>query len=228
MDHTPERVKPYLTRDQQQLYTLIWDRFIASQMAPAIYDTVSADIMTDQQIVLRATGSILKFKGFLALYEEMRDDQEDEEAARLPHLEANQALDLVKVTKEQVFTRPPPRFTEASLVKELEKSGIGRPSTYASIMSKIQGRAYTTKEQMRLKPTELGCVIAAFLEDNFKQIMNIGFTAQMEDALEEVAAEKKECKALIRDFWKGFIPTVETAAKEAFVPKLETAVLCPK
>lgn len=228
LDHPPEVIKPYLTRDQFQLYSLIWDRFIASQMNPAIYDTVSADIETDQQIMLRATGSTLKFKGFLALYEEMIDDREDEENARLPHLEVDQKLDLVEVTKEQSFTKPPPRFTEASLVKELEKSGIGRPSTYASIMGKIQGRAYTTKEKMRLKPTELGCVIAAFLEDNFKQIMNIGFTAEMEDALEQVAEKKKEWKGLIRNFWKEFIPTVETAAKEAYVPKLDTDIPCPK
>ena len=228
LDHPPEMVKPYLTRDQFQIYSLIWDRFVASQMKPAIYDTISADVETDQNIMLRATGSTLKFKGFLAVYEEKHDDDADEENSRLPHLEVGQKLDLIEVTKEQSFTKPPPRFTEASLVKELEKSGIGRPSTYASIMGKIQGRSYTTKEKMRLKPTELGCVIAAFLEDNFKQIMNIGFTAEMEDALEEIAEERKDWKTLIRDFWKDFIPTVETAAKEAYVPKLETDIDCPK
>jgi len=228
LDHPPEVVKPYLTRDQFQIYSLIWDRFIASQMNPAVYDTVSADVETDQEILLRATGSTLKFKGFLALYEEMIDDENEEENARLPHLEVDQKLDLMEVLKEQAFTKPPPRFTEASLVKELEKSGIGRPSTYASIMGKIQGRAYTTKEKMRLKPTELGTVIAAFLEDNFKQIMNIGFTAEMEDALEKIADEKADWKSLIRNFWKDFIPTVELAANEAYVPKLMTEIDCPK
>ncbi|MCH9610242.1 MAG: DNA topoisomerase 1 [Chlamydiales bacterium] len=228
LDHPPELVKPYLTRDQFQIYSLIWDRFIASQMTPAIYDTISADIDTDQNIMLRATGSTLKFKGFLALYEEMHDDDDGEQNSRLPPLEVEQRLDLMEVTKEQSFTKPPPRFTEASLVKELEKSGIGRPSTYASIMGKIQGRSYTTKEKMRLKPTELGCVIAAFLEDNFGQIMNIGFTAEMEDALEEIAGKKKAWKDLLRNFWKDFIPTVETAANEAYVPKLETDIQCPK
>ncbi len=228
LDHPPELVKPYLTRDQFQIYSLIWDRFIASQMNPAIYDTVSADVETDQEIMLRATGSTLKFKGFLALYEEMIDDENEEDNARLPHLEIDQKLDLMEVLKEQAFTKPPPRFTEASLVKELEKSGIGRPSTYASIMGKIQGRAYTIKEKMRLKPTELGTVIAAFLEDNFKQIMNIGFTAEMEDALEKIADEKADWKSLIRNFWKDFIPTVELAANEAYVPKLMTEIDCPK
>ncbi len=228
LDHPPEMVKAYLTRDQFNIYSLIWDRFIASQMNPAIYDTISADVETDQEIMLRATGSTLKFKGFLALYEEMHDEVNEEENARLPHLEVNQRLDLMEVTKGQAFTKPPPRFTEASLVKELEKSGIGRPSTYASIMSKIQGRAYTIKEKMRLRPTELGIVIAAFLEDNFKLIMNIGFTAKMEDALEQVADRKLEWKSLIRDFWRDFIPTVELAAKEAYVPKLMSDIDCPK
>lgn len=227
INHPPEVVKPYLTKDQHALYELIWKRFIASQMEPAVYDTVSADIETDQQIVLRATGSTIKFKGFLAVYEE-KSDEENEEEATLPPLEPHLPLHLVKVTSEQAFTKPPPRFSEASLVKELEKSGIGRPSTYASIMNKIQSRDYTVKENQRLKPTELGRVIARFLEDNFQQIMNIGFTAEMEDTLELIAANKKEWKAVIREFWTQFIPTVEVAEKEAFVPKIDTDILCPK
>lgn len=225
--HPPEVVSAYLTKDQLQLYTLIWNRFVACQMTPAIYDTVSADIGTDQDLVLRATGSTIKFKGFLALYEEKRDEEE-ESTPILPPLTPKQPLSLVKVTQEQAFTKPPPRFTEASLVKELEKSGIGRPSTYAAIMGKIQGRAYTIKEQQRLKPTELGCVIAKFLEDNFQQIMNIGFTAEMENQLELIAENKKEWKSLLQEFWKEFIPTVETAANEAYVPKIETDIECPK
>lgn len=228
LNHPPEVVKPYLTREQFLLYELIWKRFIASQMKPAIYDTVSADIATDQNIVLRATGSTIKFKGFLVLYEEKKDEAEEEENPTLPPLEENLPLNLVKVTCEQAFTKPPPRFSEASLVKELEKSGIGRPSTYASIMNKIQSRDYTVKENQRLKPTELGRVIAQFLEDNFQKIMNIGFTAEMEDTLELIAANKKEWKAVIREFWEQFIPTVETAEKEAFVPKIQTDLDCPK
>ncbi len=228
INHPPEVVKPYLTRDQFVLYELVWKRFIASQMEPAIYDTVSADIATDQDIVLRATGSTIKFKGFLAAYEEKKDEEAEEANPTLPPLKADLPLHLIKVTSEQSFTKPPPRFSEASLVKELEKSGIGRPSTYASIMNKIQGRDYTVKENHRLKPTELGCVIAQFLEDNFQQIMNIGFTADMEDTLELVADNKKEWKAVIREFWEKFIPTVEIAEKEAYVPKIDTDIECPQ
>jgi DNA topoisomerase-1 len=226
--HAPEKIKKYLSRDQYLLYELIWKRFVASQMNPAIYDTVSADILTDQDIVLRATGSTMKFKGFLALYEEKEDEEKEEEDSMLPPLKPDMPLHLVEVTKTQAFTQPPPRFTEASLVKELEKSGIGRPSTYASIMNKIQSRDYTIKENQRLRPTELGSVIAQFLEDNFQQIMNIGFTAEMEDTLESIAANKKEWKDVIREFWRQFIPTVETAEKEAFVPKIMTDIDCPK
>jgi DNA topoisomerase I len=225
--YTPEKIKRYLSRDQYLLYDLIWKRFIACQMHPAIYDTVSADVATDQDIILRATGSTMKFKGFLALYEE-KEDEEHEEETQLPRLVPEMPLNLVEVTSEQAFTKPPPRFSEASLVKELEKSGIGRPSTYATIMNKIQSRDYTIKENQRLKPTELGKVIAQFLEDNFQQIMNIGFTAAMEDTLEMIAANKKEWKDVIREFWDQFIPTVETAEKEAFVPKIMTDLDCPK
>ncbi len=228
IDHPPEVVKPYLSHEQFQLYSLIWKRYIACQMTSAIYDTVSADIETDQAITLRASGSTLKFKGFLALYEEKHDEEVETAEPLLPPLKEKQKLHLDEVTAEQAFTKPPPRFSEASLVKELEKSGIGRPSTYASIMNKIQGRSYTVKENLRLKPTELGRVIAQFLEDNFKQIMNIGFTVEMEDALELVAADQKEWKAVIREFCESFLPTVEIAEKEAFVPKIDTDILCPK
>jgi len=226
--HTPESIQKYLTREQFQLYQLIWRRFVASQMMPAVYDTVAADITGGKGIILRATGSVIKFQGFLAVYEEKFDDDEkDDENRMLPNLEEGQMLNLIELTSEQAFTRPPPRFTEASLVKELEKSGIGRPSTYATIMNKIQSREYTVKESGRLKPTELGCVIAQFLETSFQQIMNIGFTAKMEDHLEQVAENLKDWKELIKEFWVQFIPTLETAEKEAFVPKVMTEIDCP-
>ncbi|MFZ0565267.1 MAG: type I DNA topoisomerase, partial [Chlamydiales bacterium] len=228
VEHPPEHVRPYLSHDQYVLYELIWKRFIASQMEPAVYDTLSVDISTDQNIMLRATGSVIKFKGFLALYEEKRDEEEEKKDFILPPLKPDTPLHLVEVTSEQSFTKPPPRFTEALLVKELEKSGIGRPSTYASIMNKIQSREYTVKEKYRLKPTELGRVIAQFLEDNFQRIMNVGFTAEMEDTLEQIAANKIEWKSVVRDFWDQFIPTVETAEKEAFVPKVMTDIDCPQ
>lgn len=226
--HPPEKIQDYLTREQFLLYQLIWRRFIASQMMPAVYDTVSADISAGKDLVLRATGSVIKFQGYLAVYEEKSDDEEKgDEGKTLPNLVEGQNLTLLDLLSEQSFTRPPPRYTEASLVKELEKSGIGRPSTYAAIMNKIQSRDYTNKENGRLKPTELGCVIAQLLENNFQQIMNIGFTAQMEDALEEVAESRKNWKSLIRDFWDQFAPTLATAEKEAFVPKVMTDIDCP-
>lgn len=229
VSHTPEKIQKYLTKEQFLLYQLIWQRFIASQMVAAIYDTVSADITAGVGMMLRATGSMIKFLGFLAVYQEKFDDEEkDEENRMLPPLEENQLLHLKELTSEQAFTRPPPRYTEASLVKELEKSGIGRPSTYATIMNKIQSREYTVKEQGRLKPTELGRVIAQMLESNFQQIMNVGFTAMMEDNLERVAENNKDWKALLREFWAQFNPTVEAALKEAHVPKVMTDIDCPK
>ncbi len=226
----PDKVKKFLTKEQYQLYTLIWQRYIASQMNPAIYDTVSCEIETNQGLELRATGSQLKFDGFLALYEERADEEgkEEDENALLPHLEEGARLLFDKVTSEQAFTKPPARFTEASLVKELEKSGIGRPSTYAPIMNKIQSREYTVKENQRLKPTELGMVIAEFLETNFTKIMDVGFTASMEDTLESIAADKKAWKEVIKEFWEEFIPVVDKAAKEAVLPKIPTDLICPK
>lgn len=229
LNHPPEMIKSFLTKEQFLLYQLIWRRFLASQMVPAVYDTVSSDLMGGEGIILRATGSIMKFPGFLAVYEEKFDDDEKEDENRmLPDLKEGQPLLLQELTSEQSFTRPPPRYTEASLVKELEKSGIGRPSTYATIMNKIQSRDYTIKESGRLKPTELGQVIAQMLEASFQQIMNVGFTAQMEDSLELVAENNKEWKTLIREFWEQFNPTLEIALKEAFVPKILTDIDCPK
>jgi DNA topoisomerase-1 len=227
--NTPEKIKDYLTREQFMLYQLIWRRFISSQMMPAIYDTVSADITAGNEVILRATGSIIKFAGFLACYEEKTDEEDkDNETKTLPNLESGQILDLLELISEQAFTRPPPRFSEASLVKELERLGIGRPSTYASIMNKIQSREYTVKENGRLKPTEIGCVIAQMLETSFQQIMNVKFTALMEDNLELVAENRKDWKELLREFWVQFFPTLEIAEKEAFVPKVLTEIDCPK
>jgi DNA topoisomerase I len=231
LDRSPEKIRQYLSADEYKIYLLIWRRFIASQMNPAIYDTVSADIETDQNLLLRASGSVIKFKGYLAAYEEKKDptsvvDEEDSEKI-LPPLVANSPLDLKKVDSTQSFTKAPPRFTEASLVKELERLGIGRPSTYASIMNKIQSREYTMKENQALKPTELGRVICQMLEENFPPIMDVTFTAQMEDQLEQVAEHNKDWKGIIRDFWKDFIPLVDKAEKEALVPRVLTDLDCP-
>jgi DNA topoisomerase I len=225
----PEKIRSYLTSDQFKLYQLIWRRLIASQMVPAIYDTISADIIGSNALVFRATGSTLKFSGYLAVYEEKKDTGEEEENGKtLPFLEEKMPLLLLDLLSTQSFTKPPPRFTEASLVKELERLGIGRPSTYAAIMNKIQSRDYTVKENQALKPTELGRIICQMLEDHFAPIMDVTFTAQMEDQLEQVAEHRKEWKELIRTFWHEFIPLVERAQKEAVVPKVDTEIDCPK
>ena len=229
LSRSPEKVKAFLTIEQFKLYQLIWRRFIASQMNPAIYDTVTADIDASKGVVLRATGSTMKFPGYLATYMEKKDVGEEEESAKtLPSLEENMPLNLLDLISSQSFTKPPPRFTEASLVKELERLGIGRPSTYAAIMNKIQSRDYTTKEAQALKPTELGKIICQMLEENFAPIMDVSFTAQMEDQLKQVAEHNKNWKEIIREFWSNFIPLVEKAAKDAVVPKLMTDLDCPK
>ncbi len=228
-DHPPEKVKPFLTRDQFLLYTLVWRRFLASQMAPAVYDTVSADVSSDDGLMLRSSGSILKFRGFLTIYHEKKDEEDKEDGDNLlPPLEEGMKPSLTEVGVEQSFTRPPPRFSEASLVRELEKCGIGRPSTYATIMNKIQSRDYTVREKGRLVPTELGRVCADLLEASFPQIMNVDFTAHMEDDLEAIAGNQKNWKEVIREFWGPFMATVEEAEKSAFVPRVETDLPCPK
>lgn len=230
LTHPPNVIKSHLTPDQYKIYLLIWRRFLASQMNPAIYDTVSCEIETDKDLTLRATGSIIKFKGFLAVYQEREDVDDDKKDAEklLPPLKEGQTLNLLEVEPTQSFTKPPPRFTEASLVKELEKSGIGRPSTYASIMNKIQGRAYTVKERLALKPTELGKIIAQMLETHFTMVMDIKFTARMEDQLDEIAENKQDWKEFLDKFWTKFVPVLEKAEKEAVVPKEMTDINCPK
>ncbi len=236
--YTPDMVQSYLTRDQFQLYSLIWKRLVACQMMPAVYDTVSVDIGAGSRYILRASGSIIKFLGFLALYEEKQDDEKSEEekqeegaAAKemtLPPLQENEILYLLQVLSTQSFTKPPPRFTEASLIKELEKSGIGRPSTYAAIMNKIQNREYTERLSNRLKPTELGRLVVEMLERSFQDIVSIGFTAHMEDELELVAENKQDWHALLNDFWKGFKGSLDSAEESAVVPKITTDMPCPK
>ena len=226
---TPDSVRDFLTRDQYLLYSLIWKRFVASQMAPAVYDTVSCDISAGDRFVLRATGSQMKEPGFLTLYEEKQDDDaESDELRILPQLTVGQQLLLDHIEADQAFTRPPPRFTEATLIKELEKSGIGRPSTYASIMKKISARDYTTKEQGRLKPTELGRVVTEMLETSFPGLMSIGFTALMEDALEEIAENHKEWRDVLGSFWEQFSKTLEIAKEQARPQKVMTEKPCPQ
>ncbi len=227
--HHPELIKEFLTKEQYNLYQLVWKRFIASQMLPAIYDTLTVDISENSGLMLRATGSQLKFKGYLAAYREKEDDTDPtDEESLLPAIEEGDKLNLHEFFSEQAFTRPPPRFSEASLIKELEKQGIGRPSTYTAIMNKIQNREYTVKTEGRLKPTELGGIVAKMLEDHFGIIMDISFTANMEDTLEMVAEDKKDWHDLLQEFWNEFDPIVEKAIEEAVVPRITTDITCPK
>lgn len=232
VEFAPDKLKKYLSVDQQKIYSLIWKRYMASQMVPAIYDTVTYDIETDKDMMLRATGSVIKFHGFLIAYEEKGDDQDEvakpDGGMTLPVLKEGETLKLNDTYATQSFTKPPPRFTEASLVKELEKSGIGRPSTYASIMGKIQSRSYTTKERNTLIPTELGKIICQMLEENFPTIMDVTFTAEMEDELDKIAETDADWKGFLKKFWTEFFPTVELAEKEARVPKIPTDLDCPK
>ena len=228
LTHPPEFVRPFMSEDQYKLYSLIWKRFIASQMKPAIYDTVSYDFHAGPRYMLRATGSVIKFLGYLAVYQEKIDEGEEEEEKRLPNLTEGEVFELSNIDPQQSFTKPPPRFTEASLVKELEKCGIGRPSTYASIMNKIQSRDYTIKEKRYLKPTELGQLIAMMLENHFKLIMDISFTAKMEEDLDVIVEHYKDWRDFLEEFWKKFFPIVQDAEKNAIVPKMDTDLDCPK
>src|SRR5262249_5368840 len=190
LDHPPERLARHLSRDQLALYRLIWERFLASQMRPALYDTLTVDI-TAGPYLFRAQGSQLRAPGFMAVYIEAPDEsavQEDVEAevSGMPPLEVGQRLGLVRLEPKQHFTQPPPRYTEASLVKELEEKGIGRPSTYAQILTTIQKREYVQKDRAALAPTDLGETVNALLVKAFPDIFEVAFTEQMEESLDEI------------------------------------------
>ncbi len=208
----PLDVKPFLKTDQFKLYTLIWERFVASQMSAAVYDTVTCDIEANKH-VFRATGSRLKFAGFTRVYEEGQDTPKDEDKEIIP-LSENEELRLKKIEYSQHFTEPPQRYTEASLVKALEENGIGRPSTYAPIIATLIEREYVNREKRRLLPTELGRLVDMILRQNFPSIVDTGFTAEMEkklDAIEEGASKWNE---VIGDFWGPFKEQIEKAESE--------------
>ena len=218
---TPQQIKASLTRDQFRLYKLIYDRFVSSQMNPAIYDTLSADIDASTGPRFHFSGQKLKFPGFTVVYVESRDDQEEEaENANLPELTEGMAARAGDMNPEQHFTQPPPRYTEASLVKTLEELGIGRPSTYAPTISTITGRrGYIAKENKRLIPTELGLIVNDLMCNNFPDIINVDFTAGMEEELDEVEAGKMEWKRIVADFYGPFEKDLEKA--ESAIEKVE-------
>ncbi len=208
----PSAIKKSLTADQFKLYRLIWERFMASQMASALYDTVSADISAGRY-TFRATGHTLKFAGYTALYEESRDEKEEEEGM-LPELLEGDKLALQGLDAQQHFTQPPPRFTEATLIKALEENGIGRPSTYAPTISTILQREYVEKEGRVFKPTTLGVVTNQLMRDHFGDIVNVEFTANMEQLLDEIENGKSDWTQILRDFYTGFSANLKKAEEE--------------
>jgi DNA topoisomerase-1 len=230
LEHDPDAIKKYLSKDEYALYRLIWNRFVASQMKPAVYDETVADIAAGRYL-LRAKGSTLKFKGFLAVYEETPDEKREtkgvEEPALgaddtspetttnpLPPLAQGDTLTLKKLDTDQHFTQPPPRFSEATLVKELEENGIGRPSTYASIIGTIEAREYMEKREGKLYPTELGFLVTDLLVQHFQDIMNVEYTAALEAELDEIEEGKDNLLNTLNQFWKKFEKDLKAASKE--------------
>ena len=212
-DIEPDKIKDELTKDQYKLYKLIYNRFMASQMKPAIYDTMAVNIKADDYD-FKANGQNLKFKGFMTLYVEGTDEKEEKEEGILPELQENQEVKLLKINPKQSFTEPPARYTEASLVKTLEEKGIGRPSTYSPTITTILERRYIQKEQKQLVPTELGKIVNKILTENFTDVINIEFTAKIENEFDEIAEGKEQWKQMIREFYGPFEKELEKVEKE--------------
>ena len=206
----PERIRDSLNKDQYRLYKLIWSRFLASQMANAVYDTVSIDTECAGHI-FRSSHQSMRFPGFIAVYEEGKDEESEVVGAALPDLQVGDKAMPVKFKKEQHFTQPPARYTEATLVKAMEEKGVGRPSTYASIVSTIQDREYVNKEEKHLIPTPLGEVVTGLMMDRFNDIVDVDFTANMESKLDEVEEGKRNWKDLLGEFYGGFHRELEAA-----------------
>ncbi|MBQ9297527.1 MAG: type I DNA topoisomerase [Clostridia bacterium] len=219
----PDTIKSSLTNDEYKLYKLIYNRFLASQMAAAIFDTVAVTINADKY-TFKANGQTLKFKGFMALYVESLDSEKDEKYIAIPDLEINEKLRKDSIDAKQSFTEPPARYTEASLVKALEEKGIGRPSTYSPTITTILERRYIEKDKKQLVPTDLGIVVNKLLVENFDKIVNVEFTAQMENQFDEIAEGKEKWKKVISEFYYPFEENVEKVEKELEHVKLEEVV----
>jgi DNA topoisomerase-1 len=238
---TPKSLKPYLDRNQYRLYQLIWRRFVASQMAPAVYDTIAVEILAglpeveERPYLFRASGSSLRFKGFLAVYEESKDEdaqvEEERKREEIPPLTVDELLDLVQLLPDQHFTQPPPRYSEATLVRALEEYGIGRPSTYAPVMSTIQQRGYVERRNRRLHPTEVGIIVNDLLVEYFPDYIDVGFTAQMEEDLDLIASGTREWVPVLRDFYGPFSTTLSQAQEKmptVDMNNVPTGELCPE
>ncbi|MCI9177880.1 MAG: type I DNA topoisomerase [Clostridia bacterium] len=214
VDLAPDKIKESLTPDQYKLYRLIYHRFIASQMAAAIYDTISSSIEVNKY-QFKASGQTLKFKGFMTLYvETLEGEKEEEDESSIPELKIGQEVKKEKLESKQSFTQPPARYTEASLVKALEEKGIGRPSTYSPTITTILERHYIQKEQKQLVPTDLGKIVNSLLVENFTDVINVEFTAQIEEEFDEIAEGKEEWKQIIRRFYGPFEKEIEKVEKE--------------
>ena len=223
----PERIQESLTKEQYKLYKLIWSRFLASQMACAVFDTVSIDTECAGHI-FRSSHQSMRFPGFIAVYEEGRDDEAEAVESPLPDLAVGDEASIADIQKEQHFTQPPARFTEATLVKAMEEKGVGRPSTYASIVSTIQDREYVVKNEKRLAPTPLGEVVNSLMVDRFNDIVDVDFTANMESRLDEVEEGKRNWKEVLGDFYGGFKEelTAAESAERLKVPEEESDEIC--
>jgi len=208
-ERTPEEVSKYLDADASRLYELIWKRAIASQMESAELERTTIDVESaDKKIVLRATGTVTLFDGFLTLYQEGKDDESDEDGSKLPKVSVGENAKVENVAPAQHFTEPPPRYSEASLVRKLEELGIGRPSTYASILSVLRDRNYVRLDRGRFTPDDKGRLVTVFLEQYFPRYVEYGFTADLEEQLDEVSDGKLNWKQLLRDFWRDFSAAV--------------------
>ena len=227
--YPPEMTKKFLEKDQFRLYELIWKRFVASQMAHAIIDQTSIDVGAEEA-TFRATGSIVRFQGFMTLYTEGKDQEEDSDKGKiLPDLKKGEKLKLLEITPRQHFTEPPPRFSEATLVKELEEKGIGRPSTYAAIISNIQDREYVRLEKKRFYPSELGMLITDLLVENFAEILNVEFTANMEKTLDAIEVGKENRIKALKDFYdyfRGALESAKTTMRDVKREEIPTDIVC--
>lgn len=244
LEFTPQRVKSFLERDLFRLYCLIWNKFLSSQMTPAVYDQTAIDFVTNGKKgdvhQFRATGSVLKFPGFIAAFnqnqeqgEKGTDDEasEEEKILNLPILQVGDPVICKSLEPSQHFTQPPPRYTDASLIRELEEKGIGRPSTYASILSNIQDREYVEKREGKYFPSELGTVVTDLLTESFPEVLNVEFTAGMEDQLDEIEEGKTDWKKTLGEFWKPFEKTLERAKihmKNVKTQEVPTSINCEK